>query len=376
MTTPAWNGSTWMKDQPISHLPLHKLIIPGSHDAGAYKLYAREVAPFAPSLLKSCWIQYLCCCIPLNFAKAQTGTLYDQLSAGSRYLDVRIAFDMKTQRLRTEHSLYGLPVRELLSQIARFVHQEASEIVILHLRHFKVKQYYDMTDAHHALLVQMLHTMFDTDHFVRHNELQLSFQELKQKNRRIVLIYGTDTCVVNETWILSEKSVIPGGVGWLNAQTTQDMVASMKLLANTSTDHSYHKIAAAITPNEQLIKAGVVNCICCGICRLICAQSCKAPAGLGEVSDVVSDALIEELPTMVKQQGTHFNILDMDHVVRQQKRNRLIETIVMLNGAQCQHVVGEDKAKLIAPEERVAFANGEAEKVEEKVAAGAVGAAK
>tara|TARA_B110000090_G_C13385250_1_gene447451 strand:+ start:629 stop:772 length:144 start_codon:yes stop_codon:yes gene_type:complete len=34
------------------------------------------------------------------------------------------------------------------------------------------------------------------------------------------------------------------------------------------------------------------------------------------------------------------------------------------------------KAKLIAPEERVAFANGEAEKVEEKVAAGAVGAAK
>lgn len=354
-----WSGATWMGDMhsTIADQPLSNIILPGSHDACAFKLFPTELAPFAPSQAKSCVAKRCCCCIPLNFSIAQTGDLHDQLSAGSRYLDMRIAFDNNQQLLRTEHSLYGLPIKELLEQVARFINQESSEIVILHLRHFSVAHHYDMTDEHHASLVQLVQETLNVEYFIRHDERHLSIQALKDKDRRIMLVYGTDACAqVNETdWIHSESIVIPKGVGWLNSQTTEHMVAAMNNLAQRAspTNNGFHKMAPAITPNDQLIKAGVINCICCCICRLLCAHTCKAPAGLKEVSDVVSDALLHEIPTMVAQ-GKRFNILDMDHIVRQQKRNRLIETVALLNGRQCQHhhhqVVGDTKMVVLEQE--------------------------
>ena len=118
----------------IAHQPLSNIILPGSHDACAFKLYPTQLAPFAPSQAKSCLAKRCCCCVPLNFSIAQTGDLHDQLSAGSRYLDMRVAFDNKQQLLRTEHGLYGLPIKELLEQVARFINQATKPLYYRALR--------------------------------------------------------------------------------------------------------------------------------------------------------------------------------------------------------------------------------------------------
>jgi hypothetical protein len=41
--------------------------------------------------------------------------------------------------LRTEHSLYGLDIATLCGQVARFATEHPREVVILHLRKFRLR---------------------------------------------------------------------------------------------------------------------------------------------------------------------------------------------------------------------------------------------
>jgi hypothetical protein len=350
--------SKWMGEMKsvISHHPIADLILPGSHDACAYKLSSTEVTPFAPTQLNSCFAKHCCCCVGQNYAVAQTGSLYDQLLSGSRYLDMRVTFDEKKQLLRTEHALYGLPIDQLFQQIALFIKEHPTEIIIMHLRHFSVTKLYDMKLEHHDMILQLLEEIFDEDDFIKLNEINESLLELKKKKRKILLVYGTEDCSkANELdWIHSEQDVLPGGVGWTKSTTTEDLILQWKILSNkqqssttddnsndttiSNTPQKCYKVSTAITPDNVSIKDGILNCIFCCICRLICPKSCKIPAGLKEFSDAVSDALIDETKNLVETAHVRLNIMDMDHVVRQQKRNQLIETIVKLNAVQCQHM--------------------------------------
>ena len=382
--SPPWSvgncsGKTWMKDlECLNNVSLSDIILPGSHDAGAFKLYSTEISPIAPEI-NTCLFKYCCCCVVQNFAIAQTGTLYDQLCCGSRYLDLRVTYDMKKRILRTEHSLYGLPLLTLFQQIAKFIKENPSEIVILHLRHFSILKYYDMEMKHHEKIILLLKDIFDVEHdFIESSEISLPVNELKKRNRKILLVYGIrenniscNNAIRSMPWIHIETKILPGGIGWTKSTTAEHMVSQWKLFAsnnnkqtpslsnNNNNNKHFYKVATAITPNPTVITNGVLNCIFCCLCRIVCKTSCRKPAGLKEVSDIASDAIIEEIQTLVDN-NIRLNILDIDHVVRQQKRINLIEKIILLNKKQCGKddyrvvdVIDEDGVMMVVDNDRI-----------------------
>ena len=275
---------------------------------------------------------------------------------GSRYLDMRVTYDVKKKCLRTEHSLYGLPIRDLLAQVSAFISNYPSEIVILHLRHFSIDQYYDMTREHHFMIVQLLQEIFDHETFVLRDELRLPLSVLKERKRSILILYGTtgkdgDNVVETLDWIHFQKSVLPGGVGWCNTQTPQDLVSTASAFVDKQHEQSWnmYKVAVANTPDDKLIKRGLLNCIFCCCCRVLCRRRCFRPAGLKDLSDDAGDLMVDMYTDMVRDRK-RINIIDMDHVNRQQKRCNLMERIVRLNEPQSrwlesrQQEIGMDTA--------------------------------
>jgi len=59
-------------------------------------------------------------------------SMYDQLVAGSRYLDMRVT--KLVGQLHGEHGLYSRPLKVYLRDIRRFVEEHTSEVVILHFQ--------------------------------------------------------------------------------------------------------------------------------------------------------------------------------------------------------------------------------------------------
>lgn len=59
-------------------------------------------------------------------------SIYDQLVAGARYLDMRVT--KLAGQLYGEHGLYSRPLKVYLRDVRRFVEEHTSEIVILHFQ--------------------------------------------------------------------------------------------------------------------------------------------------------------------------------------------------------------------------------------------------
>ncbi len=123
----------------IKDKPLNQIVMPGSHDSGTYNLSSTwnngVDDPFAPdtddlkrglSFLGEGYDQW---------AKAQERTIYEQLTDGVRYLDLRVCVD-KSDRLKTCHGLYGVSMTEVINDVVRFANQYPREPIILDFNHF------------------------------------------------------------------------------------------------------------------------------------------------------------------------------------------------------------------------------------------------
>jgi hypothetical protein len=110
-------------------LPMSHLRIPGSHDAAAYS-FTHSLIPGAPTLF-TYRVLYP---IVLRWAQCQSGSVYEQLCAGSRYLDFRVVLHEGV--VCAEHTLVGLPYTEILPDVKRFM-EETEETVIVDFRSFK-----------------------------------------------------------------------------------------------------------------------------------------------------------------------------------------------------------------------------------------------
>ncbi|KAL1022295.1 hypothetical protein UPYG_G00024760 [Umbra pygmaea] len=164
----------WMSQLPeeLWNIPLWYLAIPGSHDSMTYCLDKNSPVLGSESLVLQ-WLDRLAPCITqpciYRWATTQVCCIQDQLDAGIRYLDLRIAHKNKTcctqDTLNTEntdetlyfaHAVYTLQtVKEALSVIAVWLEQHQKEIVILSCSHF-----YQLSDTEHQDLVTFITQLF------------------------------------------------------------------------------------------------------------------------------------------------------------------------------------------------------------------------
>lgn len=117
-------NSDWMKSQPDTSR-LVDLVIPGSHDSLTYHWCTTNSPTNLRQILISRW------------AQTQSLTLYDQLMAGVRYLDLRVGWrNAKWMGQHGSEINMNVTYESALQQLDRFVREHPSEIVIIKFKNY------------------------------------------------------------------------------------------------------------------------------------------------------------------------------------------------------------------------------------------------
>ncbi|XP_028655837.1 PI-PLC X domain-containing protein 1-like [Erpetoichthys calabaricus] len=153
----------WMSllPQDLWDVPLYNLAIPGSHDAMSYCLDLNSpIVTSQPWILKMADHAFPCIIRPVIFkwATTQEVDIVEQLKAGIRYFDLRIAHRPKdgSQDLYYTHVLFTVvTVLEALQEINLWLENHKREIIILACSHFE-----GMTESLHEHLISSLKYIF------------------------------------------------------------------------------------------------------------------------------------------------------------------------------------------------------------------------
>ncbi|XP_016365947.1 PI-PLC X domain-containing protein 1 [Sinocyclocheilus rhinocerous] len=182
--------SDWMSEMPSGFwdIPLWNLAIPGSHDTMTYCLDERSsVLKSSPSLLQVLDTWFPCIVRPciIKWATTQEDSISNQLDLGIRFLDLRIAHKIKDpdKVFYFAHGIYSLlTVKEVLTEVARWLDQHTKEVVIIALSAFD-----GMNLDQHRDLIQFLISTFDNK--ICPNHIIPSLLQCWNHNYQVILSY-------------------------------------------------------------------------------------------------------------------------------------------------------------------------------------------
>ncbi len=199
---------------------IRDMLIPGSHDSGTYNIPVDSKPYFGLDIEEG----FLGLLSKIDFigalsgwAKAQKGTIYDQLCAGIRYFDLRVSNGKfvtlilpkvpittvekgsiikelevpnvveKSQYI--SHSMISAKVEEIISDIKKFIDTHPKEIIILNFQHF-----YNMSTNDYQNLIQLMKSQWGNKIVKRTKEKinKLSLKKLQNDNQQIILIFDQD----------------------------------------------------------------------------------------------------------------------------------------------------------------------------------------
>uniref|UniRef100_A0A8D0EBJ6 Phosphatidylinositol specific phospholipase C X domain containing 1 n=1 Tax=Salvator merianae TaxID=96440 RepID=A0A8D0EBJ6_SALMN len=155
----------WMSHLPecLWNIPLSNLSIPGSHDAMTYCLDKESKVSINESRLLQFMDKHMHCIVHpiiLKWSITQELTVLEQLDAGIRYFDLRIAHkpDDPSMNLHFVHMLYTtVVVEDVLWDILRWLRNHPWEIVILAFRNFD-----GLDEVHHHYLISCIKKIFSS----------------------------------------------------------------------------------------------------------------------------------------------------------------------------------------------------------------------
>ncbi|XP_064473972.1 PI-PLC X domain-containing protein 3-like [Ornithodoros turicata] len=184
----------WMSKLPqeLHSVPINNLSIPGSHNSCSYSLSPQSpVAPdetFCTRLVKT--LGPIGKHILYNWCLTQSETAKQQLCAGIRYFDLRIATksDPKDQNLYIVHGLYGYAIDNFFLEVKAFLDEHPREVLLLHFQHF-----YNMSDDDHQRLLHKLTSTFGALMCQFTEKLEnLTLTSLWRKGSQVLSFYNHD----------------------------------------------------------------------------------------------------------------------------------------------------------------------------------------
>ncbi|KAG2485994.1 hypothetical protein HYH03_015316 [Edaphochlamys debaryana] len=126
---------TWMGDRlkALRDRRLCDLVLPGTHDSAAFQLMSPS--PLPVKHVKDRVIAFVARWFPklvAGFTLAQHLTIAEQLSAGVRFLDLRVSLAANGDFVLT-HTFACVPLSEVLQQTVAFLAEKCSEVVLVSL---------------------------------------------------------------------------------------------------------------------------------------------------------------------------------------------------------------------------------------------------
>ncbi|KAL7372111.1 hypothetical protein ABVT39_010407 [Epinephelus coioides] len=196
----------WMSQLPpqLHDVPLFNLAIPGSHDSMSYDLDINS-SIIEPSSLKRLSKIYCIREIVRRWATTQEETITNQLDAGVRYFDLRVARkpnDTDPTRLYFYHGLYTrTDVETVLRVMNDWAEKHPKEILILALSNFKG---FDKNneDKLHSHLISFIKTLFGAKlrERVSHREIIPTLKRCWDKGTNVIVSYDHPAQQHFELW--------------------------------------------------------------------------------------------------------------------------------------------------------------------------------
>ena len=143
MSTPLNNIYPKPYESWMSHLSesnkgkkINELLLPGTHDSGAYQLNLRYRINTSFSYTIFNLLGRICPCVRKilsSWVLTQDRTIYQQLEDGIRFLDLRITYRHSDQRFYVSHTYSCIPLEEALKDIKSFMNKHAEEALVISL---------------------------------------------------------------------------------------------------------------------------------------------------------------------------------------------------------------------------------------------------
>ncbi|KAK6177006.1 hypothetical protein SNE40_015199 [Patella caerulea] len=210
----------WMSRLPahLHETPLNQLAIPGCHDSGSYKFDKNGgVGPDADQIVKDLEKLFgpFIKDILYRWAKTQNMNFAQQLTAGMRYFDLRVATRQGTEDLYFLHSLYADKVEPCLHEMDIFLDAHPKEVIILDFNHL-----YAMTDVIHGQLISMILEVFGHKVCPLLDMNSLTLDMLWSNKLQVIVIYHHQIALENyQIW--------PGSIirsPWANTTDANNLV--------------------------------------------------------------------------------------------------------------------------------------------------------
>ncbi|XP_035206296.1 PI-PLC X domain-containing protein 3-like [Stegodyphus dumicola] len=240
----------WMEKLPeeAHSLPLHCLAIPGSHDSLSSSLTPHsDISPDDPGLYNSFFIRATSCLskrIIYNWCCTQTLDCKQQLEAGIRYFDLRVAKRADDGELYIVHGLYGTETKNILEAMYEFLTTHSKEVILLDFQHLYEMNHFD----HHKLLHQLTETFgaMLCPYVADLTEFTLSW--LWERGFQVVVFYR-DTVAQYHPFLWPGES-IPNP--WPNTRSIKNLLAFLTIDRRREAG-KFFVSQAILTPNLFLI---------------------------------------------------------------------------------------------------------------------------
>uniref|UniRef100_A0A4X1TE16 Phosphatidylinositol-specific phospholipase C X domain-containing protein n=3 Tax=Sus scrofa TaxID=9823 RepID=A0A4X1TE16_PIG len=228
-------------------VPLHHLSIPGSHDTMTYCLNKKSPISHNESRLLQLLAKILPCVtlpVVLRWSITQVLDVTEQLDAGVRYLDLRIAHMLEgaQRNLHFVHMLYTTAlVEDTLTEISGWLENHPREVVVLACRDFE-----GMTEDLHEYLVACIKNIFG-DMLCPRGEMP-TLRQLWSRGQQVILSYEDEASVSRhaELW--------PGiPYWWGNKVKPQDLVCYLERMKSCGRPGGLFVAGINLTENLEYV---------------------------------------------------------------------------------------------------------------------------
>jgi len=245
------NGSDWMANLPtkVTKLPLKQLVIPGSHDSGAYYLDpSTPIAPGEPSIVYTLSYYFGSCVksVIKRWSTTQQLNFTNQLEIGIRYFDMRSAYLKSVDDILCVHGLYGYPIKKLLIEINNFLNSHPKEVVILDFNHF-----YSLTPQLHQRLVQNILKVFaDKIYSPSTKGINSSLDDIWSVKKQVIIVYSNEQMVKQVKLLWPSKFI---DSPWFNTSSISTLINDLDNRFHTLKDQSFNIFQAILTPQTTTV---------------------------------------------------------------------------------------------------------------------------
>lgn len=249
------NLDRWMGIYIPDDTPVHQVILPGTHNSGAYKVNVDINLPktdvpnslFDVGMKIGEWIIE-------DWTCTQKLSIKKQLDSGVRALDLRVA--RHQGEFMICHNFACIPLKRALLHVKRFAEAHPTEIIYIRISKDYANRETMTKTRHDEKLFDMLNVHLGNYLFPRRNYLDITVGEMREKGKTVIVNYDEPHISNSLIWALAVENVRE----W--PSTLKEKKKLLKRLVSSlppNDGYSTNRLEMTLTPDAEMIKDDVLN---------------------------------------------------------------------------------------------------------------------